>query len=1082
MSESQECRNSMPHEVSATHATTRPHCAHMSFEQQVLRSPNSIAIRTYDADVTYAELDAYANQFAHYFKSVGVGPETVVAVLLDRSITMIAAFLGVWKSGGAYLPIDPTSPPARVANLVDNARAQLILTEKNYLNAMPAGVSTVVMGQDDESISSQPVEPLVSEVNLNGLAYIIFTSGSTGVPKGVQITHAGLANYLSMATASYPSEGLGAPLFSSVAFDMVVPTLYVPLLMGHPVHVAPSGLQPDKLGQWLLDHGPFDFIKLTPSHLEMLTSQISRTAISGLASTLVVGGEALRTEIAERWSKVARVFNEYGPTEVTVGNAVFQVADHHGASAGTTVPIGRPIAGTSAYILDSDLRSVPEGAFGELYIGGVGLARGYAHRSALTAERFVADPYAQPGARMYRTGDVARALPSGDLEFCGRADNQVKIRGYRVEPGDIQAALLAHPEVRGAAVAVRGDAMMSQVLIAWVGLAPQSQCTAAELREHLFSTIPPYMVPGRIVVVDQIPLTTNGKIDYAALPEPGRGNRDLDSAFAAPITALQGTLAALCSEILNVDPIGLYDNIFELGGHSLLATRIIANINSMLDIDVPVAAIFEQPTIAGLTTWIENYNHHEHSPDDRGPVCEKRNRHERIPLSTAQEQTWILSKIQPSSIAYQTQAYLEVNGQLSPAVLEDSLTEIVRRHEHLRTAFLEIDGKPSHVVRPPFQVTVPVVDLAGEPELIRESLALSLMEDYITQSIDVTSPPLFRWVLFTLAPARHLLLLIEHHFIHDGWSFGRLLGELQDIYSAFAKGERHALPELPIQFADYALWQRRWLQGDEQRRQLAYWQDTLRGAPELLPLPTDQPRPGRQTSHGDTVRIHIAGDTYRRLRKIGAEEQSTGFMTMLAVFFALMHTWSGSEDICVASSIANRRYRTTEPLLGMLINNVVMRVKIEDGYTFRDLLQQTAKTAIGAYRNQDLPFPKLVEQLNPKRDLSYNPLYQVAFSYHDARVPQMSLGDATAEVHYLTNGTAKHDLDVIVIPRSEQLSVESGGDQNADVLMLWTYSTDLFERASIVRMASDFTAIVEQAILNPDLSIPALVREIARSQ
>ncbi|WP_328383841.1 amino acid adenylation domain-containing protein [Streptomyces sp. NBC_00400] len=1049
------------------------------FAAQAARTPDAVAVEYGERSLTYAELDRRAGGVAATLHAAGVAKGACVGVLAVPGIELIAGLLGVLRSGAAYVPLDPAHPRERLTQLVGDADLAAVLSGPEHRALLP-GISVPVLELAAGEGPSSEQEP-ASAPGPGDLAYIIYTSGSTGRPKGVEVNHSGVAHLLRAVGDVYRlTPGDVGVLTHSFTFDASVLEIFAPLAHGARLVIATTEERrdPTALAALIARHC-VTFWDVVPAMLAQVLELPGAADALAPLRLVISGADTLPPELVGRFFTVlpgAELHNQYGPTEATVIATYWQCSP---ADVQGIVPIGRPVDGVRVHLLDAEGRPVADGATGEIHIGGTGVSRGYRAQPGLTSERFVPDPFADdPDARLYRTGDLGRIRPDGALEFHGRADRQLSIRGYRVEPDEIETALLAHPHVQAAAVSARPGATGAERLIAWVVAKPGHGVAVGALRRHLSNALPPYMMPTHFVLLDRLPLGTTGKTDYRALPEPANARPDLgDVAYAEPAPGLESTLADIWSEILNIAPVGAHDNFFELGGHSILATRTIARIREALGTEVPLVTIFDLPTVSGLAVWIDERSSSDAEDGDRGPVPADRSGG--IPLSAPQEQVWILGKLLPGSIAYHTQAYLDVAGHVDHALLEEALTRIVARHEHLRTAFVEVDGQPRQVVQKPFRMTVPFVDLSGDPEDIRELLALERMERFVARRIDVAAPPLFRWVLFRLAPDHHLLLLIEHHFIHDGWSFGVLLGELREAYGALVKGEAPDLPELPVQFADYTIWQREWLRGDAAREQLEFWRRTLDGAPALLPLPTDRPRPKQQSPHGETIQVNLPAAVYDGMRKVGAATGSTGFMTMLSAFFTLMGHWSGTTDISVASSIANRRFRATEPLIGMMINNVVMRADLSGEPTFRDLLRQVSKVAVDAYRNQDLPFPKLVEALNPVRDLSYNPLYQVAFSYHDARVPHMRLGEGEAEIKYLQNRTAKHDLDVVLIPRGDQLVAESGGATDDDVLMEWSYSTDLFDRPTVMRMIQDYIAIAEQVVRDPDAPISALARSVA---
>ncbi|MCT2589640.1 amino acid adenylation domain-containing protein [Streptomyces sp. N2-109] len=1042
------------------------------FEHFAAATPDAVALVFRETTLTYGELDALACAYSKRLAAMGVRPGDLVGVLADPGSEMVAALLGILKSRAGYLPLDPEYPPHRLSYLIEDADASALIVQSRFADRIPEAAPAVLPLEGVElerSPTTRGGKP--EERGADDLLYVIYTSGSTGRPKGVRVESSSVANLLDAAGDFYKLTPDDVTLFSySFTFDAAVLQIFAPLAYGARLVVAGAEERRDvgRLAQLADQHGTTVW-DMVPAMLAQLVELPDLSDRCGSLRLVVAGADVLPPALAEQFRKAlpsCALQNHYGPTEGTVTTTVWSCGSGEDSAS---VPIGFPIRGVSVHLLDPDGAPVPDGELGEIWIGGDGLAAGYHNRPELTAERFVAD-LSTAGGRRYRTGDLGRFRADGALEFHGRADRQLAVRGFRVEPGEIESALCADPSVQSAAVTVRSSAQ-DAVLVAYVSPAAGHRIDVPQLRERVAETLPEYMRPNLFVAMDKLPYGVSGKVNYQALPEPPSGRPELSAPYVPPAGVQEQAVAAIVVRVLKVEQVGRQDNFIELGAHSLLMTRVATQLREEFQVEVPVSVVFEQPTVAGLAHWLSTEGESS-GPAVPGPVPV--DRVGPVPLSLAQEQVWCLGKLAPESIAYSTQAYLDIRGSLSVSLLEDALSEVVRRHEVLRTAFVERDGKPQQVVREPFRMRVQVEDLSGEPEEIREILATDRMEEIISRPFDVGRPPLFRWMLFKLASDRHQLLLVEHHFIHDGWSFGILMEELQECYRAFSAGDEPNLTELPIQFADYAVWQRDWLNTDAAQQQLDFWQQKLAGAESLLPLPTDRPRPAVQSHHGDAVVVSLPRDVYGRLRQLAGVSGDTGYMVMTSVFTMLMHQYTGKEDVVVAISLANRRYEATEHLIGMLINGGLLRADLTGDPTFDELRKRVAAAALEIYRNQDYPFSKLVEHLNPERSLSYNPLYQVAFSYHDARVPRMSLGDAQVDINYTQNYSAKHDLDVIVIPRGEQLAADGEGDVAEGVTMEWIYSTDLFDRSTIVRMADEFVELCRRVGTAPDQKISQL--------
>ncbi|MDQ3942418.1 MAG: amino acid adenylation domain-containing protein, partial [Actinomycetota bacterium] len=668
----------------------------------------------------------------------------------------------------------------------------------------------------------------------------------------------------------------------------------------------------------------------------------------------------------------------------------------------------------------------------------------------------------------YRTGDLARYLPDGNIEFLGRIDHQIKIRGFRVEPGEVEAVLGQHPEVREVVVMAREDESGDRRLVAYYVVPERGQePTTSELGGYLKKRLPEYMVPSAFVVLEALPLTPNGKVDRRALPAPDRTRPELDGTFVPPRGPIEEMVAGIWAEVLGVDQVGVHDDFFELGGHSLLATQLIARLRETSGVELSMRNLFESSTVAGLAEKV-----HLAASDEQGreiPSIQPVPRDGELPVSFSQERVWFLQQLAPENLAYNFQATLRFVGPLDVAALQRSLGEIVRRHEIFRTTFPAVEGRPVQRIHDPWPVTLPVLDVQDAPESEREAEAQRLIGRELQRPFDLTRLPLVRWTLVQLAPQEHVLVHVEHHLVHDGWSFNIFLRELRELYGAFAAGKPSPLPELPIQFVDFAAWQRWWMQEEEvAEAQLAYWKEKLAGSPPVLELPTDRSRPAVQTFRGAAPRVELPLSLCEALRVVSRRERVTLFMTMLAAFLALLHRYTEQEDVCVGTGVANRCLRETEGLIGMIINTVALRTELSGNPTFRELLSRVREVTLEAYAHQDLPFGKVVEALQPERSLSYSPLYQVLFSFHDAPIPDLDFPGMTTSIQeVLSNGSAKFDLNVIAMPRSQYIgpSRTAGTD---GITLVWEYSTDLFEAATIERMGGHYQALLEGIVADPE--------------
>jgi amino acid adenylation domain-containing protein/non-ribosomal peptide synthase protein (TIGR01720 family) len=1078
------------------------HCFQHLFEAQVARTPDAIALvfaRPTPSDaahcLTYRDLNTRANRLAHRLRARGVRAETLVGLCVERSLAMVVALLGILKAGGAYLPLDPRYPRARLHFMLADAQVRLVVTQPHLAAQVQAdGVDLIDLGRATApaTAATNPVRT-TSAANL---AYVIYTSGSTGTPKGVLVTHRGLCNLADAQIRTFNiTSDLSILQFSSISFDASIFEIVMALRSGAKLCLTTQeALLPGPALIELIRDEAITNITLPPSVLAHFPDE----KLPSL-KTIIVAGEACSAELAARWASGRRFFNAYGPTETTVWASVAPYIDDD-----CILTIGRPIANTQMYILDDQLQPVPIGMPGEVYIGGVGLARGYLNRPDLTAERFVPNPFVDerrapndegpdpscvlhPASsdRLYKSGDRARYLPDGQIAFLGRGDQQVKVRGFRIELSEIEAALRRHQAVREAVVLARADRPGAQRLVAYVVTTnaerrtptdmdpdPSSVLRPAafvqEVRASLHQHLPDYMIPAVFVLLDALPLTANGKIDRRSLPVPDPARSDQAAAFVPPRTLIEERLAQIWTEILGLERVGIHDNFFELGGHSLLITQLASRVRAVFQIELPLRHIFSTPTLAGLAESIQHIEvDRQAKPPQEFSLIHPVPRTGSIPLSFSQERVWFLNELEPGSIAYNTQLTIDFKGQLNIAALEQALTEIVRRHEILRTSFPAVAGRPVQIIHPPYHVTLPITDLRGISENEQGLAVTTLLSEEFQQSFETTRIPLVRWTLLKLSKDHHLLIQVEHHFVHDGWSLAVLLREMKTLYEAFCAGKPSPLPELPVQFADFAIWQRQWLQGEVLEEQVAYWTKQLHGMPAMLELPTDRPRPKAQSFKGAVQWLEIPVDLYQSLRVLSHSEGVTLFMTMLAAFVVLLHRYTGQADIVVGSGIANRRLRESEGLIGMIINTVVLRTDISGNPTFRELLKRVRDISLGAYAHQDLPFDKLVDVLRPERNMSYSPLFQVSFSFHDSPIPALVFPNLSGTIEYRNNGSAKFDLNVIAIPRVEQLA-GSGQKSGFDTLtMVWEYSTALFDETTVQRMLHQYRMLLEQIVAQP---------------
>ncbi|MGF1980312.1 MAG: amino acid adenylation domain-containing protein [Nostoc sp. CmiSLP01] len=1023
-------------------------CIHQLFEAQVKRTPDAIAVVFEDKQLTYRELNTKANQLGHYLRSLGVKPEVLVGICVERSLDMVIGLLAILKAGGAYIPLDPSYPQERIVCILENTQAPVLLTQVSFVETILQHKAQVIcLDTEWQSIAQQSNENLFSELSTNNLAYVIYTSGSTGKPKGVQIPHSTLSNFLySMRQTPGLTEEDTLLAITTISFDIAALELFLPIIVGARLVIASREIASD--GTQLL-------AKLTDSKATVMqatpaTWQLLITAgwSGNHQLKILCGGEALPGHLANQLlHRCASLWNMYGPTETTIWSAASQIK-----TDAKIVPISHPIANTQLYILDQYSQLVPIGVAGELHIGGDGVARGYFKRPDLTAEKFIPNPFSKEPTRLYKTGDLARYLPNGEIEYISRIDNQVKLRGFRIELGEIETLITEHQGVQETVVVVRSDSADSQRLVAYIVPQKEQTLVISELRSFLESKLPNYMIPGAFVILEALPLTPNGKVDRKALPAPELTQLS-SSNHVPPTTPIENLLAGIWAEILGLNKISIHENFFALGGHSLIATRVISQIRQVFHIELPLRCLFEKPTIAGLAKEIEIA-----SQADLGIVTTKIEpivRSPQLPLSFAQQRLWFLAQLEPDSIFYNIPANVRLQGQLNFEALQQSFDEILRRHEALRTNFQTAEGQAITIIKERKSLVLPLLDLS---ELTSDQQKVELKQQAVQEAqtpFDLTSDLLLRVKLLRLDAQEHIVLVTMHHIVSDAWSIGVLVQELATLYPAFCNQQPTPLTELPIQYVDFAAWQRQWLQAEVLKSQISYWRKQLQGTPKVLELSTDHPRPAIQTFRGATYSFELSDELSVALNKLSHQQGSTLFMTLLAAFQALLRRYTGQEDIVVGSPIANRNWAEIEGLIGFFVNTLVLRTNLAGNPSFEELLKRVREVALGAYAHQDLPFELLVEQLQPHRDLSYTPLFQVMFVLQNAPMSALELPGLTLSPVESDSHSAKFDLTLSIT------ETESGLVSNLE------YNTDLFAETSIQRMAAHLQTLLCGIVANP---------------
>ncbi|MGF9603759.1 non-ribosomal peptide synthetase DhbF [Bacillus subtilis] len=1023
------------------------------FEKQAVLTPERIALMCDDIQVNYHKLNEEANRLARLLIEKGIGPEQFVALALPRSPEMVASMLGVLKTGAAYLPLDPEFPADRISYMLEDAKPSCIITTEEIAASLPDNLAVPELVLD-QAVTQEiikrysPENPDVS-VSLDHPAYIIYTSGSTGRPKGVVVTQKSLSNFLlSMQEAFSLGEEDRLLAVTTVAFDISALELYLPLISGAQIVIAKKETirEPQALAQ-MIENFDINIMQATPTLWHALvTSEPEK--LRGLR--VLVGGEALPSGLLQALQDLhCSVTNLYGPTETTIWSAAAFLEE----GLKGVPPIGKPIWNTQVYVLDNGLQPVPPGVVGELYIAGTGLARGYFHRPDLTAERFVADPYGPPGTRMYRTGDQARWRADGSLDYIGRADHQIKIRGFRIELGEIDAVLANHPHIEQAAVVVREDQPGDKRLAAYV--VADAAIDTAELRRYMGASLPDYMVPAAFVEMDELPLTPNGKLDRKALPAPDFSTSVSDR---APRTPQEEILCDLFAEVLGLARVGIDDSFFELGGHSLLAARLMSRIREVMGAELGIAKLFDEPTVAGLAAHLD-------LAQSARPALQRAERPEKIPLSFAQRRLWFLHCLEGPSPTYNIPVVVRLSGELDQGLLQAALYDLVCRHESLRTIFPESQGTSYQHILDADQ---------AHPELHVTEIAEKELSDRLAEAVrysfDLAAEPAFRAELFVIGPDEYVLLLLVHHIVGDGWSLTPLTRDLGTAYAARCHGRSPEWAPLAVQYADYALWQQELLGNEDNPNsliagQLAFWKETLKNLPDQLELPTDYSRPAEPSHDGDTIHFRIEPELHKRLQELARANRVSLFMVLQSGLAALLTRLGAGTDIPIGSPIAGRNDDALGDLVGLFINTLVLRTDTSCDPSFRELLDRVREVNLAAYDNQDLPFERLVEVLNPARSRATHPLFQIMLAFQNTPDAELHLPDMESSLRINSVGSAKFDLTLEI---SED-RLADGTPNGMEGLL--EYSTDLFKRETAQALADRLIRLLEAAESDPDEQI-----------
>ncbi len=1027
-------------------------CIHELFEKQVRLSPDVVALVYGEKQLTYKQLNNQSNQLAHYLVTEKqLQPDALVGICLERSFEVMISILGVLKAGGAYVPLDPTYPAARLSYMLEDAALETVITHRRLLVQNPITELQALCLDDtfiQENISRQSsvnITPRELGLSSQHLAYVIYTSGSTGNPKGVMLEHAGICNLVSAQIDRFDVRPDSCVLqFASMTFDAAVSEWAMALCSGSKLVLLPSQ-EPEALNNTVMRHS-VSHATLPPALLPFLDHEAWRNV-----ACIVVAGERCPQELADNWSTNRCFYNAYGPSESTVCTSIGLYDPSQ-----PVLHIGTPINNLCVYVLDERLNLMPVGVVAELYVGGIGLARGYLNRPDLTKEKFIRNPFSDnPNDRLYKTGDLVRWLADGNLEYVGRIDDQVKIRGFRIELGEIENTLLTHPSVSEAVVVAREDSIGDKRLVAYV-VADVNYSEVDEsvkqiidrYRQHLSQTLPEYMLPSAFVFLDELPLSPNGKVDRKVLPTPDIRQGQAD--YLAPITDTEKFLCEIWQDVLGVERVGITDNFFHLGGHSLLATRVIAKVNHRMCVDVPLRALFNSSSVQALALTIGGLD-----SVAAYPPIERVSRTGPLLLSYAQQRLWFIDQLEQSSVQYNMSASLRLSGRLDDSALQRAFNTVVKRHESLRTVFIDQGNGPLQCIQVAPEFELRVTDLSHLDSDRQDDRVQHASVAEANKAFDLRRDLMLRAQLLKLTDEAHVLLVSMHHIASDGWSVGILLTELSTLYQAYSEGKDSPLSALSIQYADYAHWQRQWLQGDTLNQKVAYWRQQLAALPVVHNVPLDYPRPQKQTFSGARVTQLISKTNVDGLKTLCDAQGATLFMGLHAAFSVLLARYSGENDIVIGSPIANREQVEVESLIGLFVNTLVLRSDLSKAPSFVDLLAQSKQTALDAYAHQQVPFEQLVEVLQPERTLSHSPLCQIMLVLQNNQQSELLLTGLSQSPLVETGVQAKFDLT---------LNVQEGGH---GLSVSWEYNTDLFDACTIERMADHFVILLHNLLARP---------------
>jgi amino acid adenylation domain-containing protein len=1076
-------------------------CVHELFESVAEHAPARRALAYDESHLSYGELNGRANKLARRLMNIGVHEGTLVGTYLERGIELVICILAVLKAGGAYMPLDPEHPGERTKFMIEDSGATVLLTENRFVRRLSDQRAQVVkIDSHRDKIDGESRDNPISHVTAQSLAYLIYTSGSSGQPKAVTVEHGNLSTVILTGKNKFdiqPSDVMA--VIASFSFDISLFELLVPMVAGGAAVILGREhiLNLDQLTGCMTR---ITLLHSVPSLMRQIVNYIRDDGCQAESfrniRILFIGGDLVPPDLLQSMKEFfpfSEVNVLYGPTEATIICSSYTVPSGQELRGHI---IGRPLNTACLHLYDEDRKLVPIGVRGEIYVTGAGVTRGYLNAGKMTAEKYVP----AGNQRFYKTGDLACYLPDGNIEFLGRIDNQVKIRGFRIELAEIELCLSEHPAIEENVVVARQDRREDKRLVAYIVPRRQNRPSSSELRAYLKERLPDYMVPPTLVMLESLPLTPQKKVDRRALPAPESVRPEPKEDFAAPASQWERLLAQVWEEVLSLNRVGIHDNFFALGGDSIKAVVLVNRLHQTLGLRIPIAVLFDSPDIASFSAYL-NAQHpgavaristprpselpsavtdESELSSDRAPRSTLGSESElapieraprdgiaQWPLSFSQQRLWVFDQFEPGSCTYNIPTVVRLIGYLRILAMAQSFSQILRRHESLRTTFDNVDGRPVQVIASPEPAALRLVDLTSLGAHVRDAEARRLAEREAVRPFNLSRGPLLRSVLIRSTRQEYVSVVTVHHIVSDAWSMGVFTRELLAFYEAYSKGRPSSLSELPVQYADYSVWQREWLKGEVAESQLSYWRKQLNGIPPLLNLRTDRPRPAVQTYHGRNLTLAVPDRLTESLKAFSRNEGVTLFMTMLAVFNTLLYHNTGQQDIVVGTNVANRNRLETSGLIGFFVNQLVLRTDVSGGPTFRGLLGRVRRVVLGAYAHQDIPFDKVVEAVRPERSLSRTPLFQVKIDFNSIRPSSLSASGLRVIPLEVDTGPAHFELTLAITDADDRLS------------LLVYYNTDLFETASVEWMLEDFVRLCEEIVARPEVTLSDLTARLS---